>query len=165
MIIAPLQDLGGATIVLDQFKPQTISDATAKDGTEVDRTSYPHQSGLLIANVAFTTASGASGAKNTVLLELEHGDSSGSYETTAYDSYSYEFTWAADGANSGTLVLPLDLKNAKRYIMGRLTMTESGTVTISSQSASLCLVLGGGENLPHSDYVASGYKDTTEPSA
>lgn len=164
MSMQPMTDLGAHTLANEGFaKPQTAADATAVVGAIVDRQGY--DSALVIAAVAFTSASGASGAKNTLSLQCFHDSAAAMGSESALKSDSYVYTWANDGANSGVHVLPVDLQSAERYIRGKATLTESGTITISAQSVAIVVVLGGAQVAPPSGYAAAGYESTTEPSA
>lgn len=157
-------DLAAALLAKGKIKIQTAADDTYKTGAIVDRTADGFaQSALAFANVVFTTASGATGATQTVTLVVEHGDNSALSDATTLSSSAQVYTWAADGANDGLHCLAVDLTSAKRYIRAKVKVTKGGTVTISAQSVSGGLVLGGLDTTPDGSYVAAGYKTTTEP--
>jgi len=166
MPITPSTDIGGLTIA-DQghAKPQTAADDTYINGAEIDRASYPAESALVIAAVAFTTASGQSGASNTLTLAMYHDTVTGMGTEAALDSDTYAYTWADDGANHGVHVLPVNLEAANRFVRAKAKLTKGGTVTISSQSLGIVVVLGGLQVAPGSGYAEAGYETTTEPVA
>lgn len=165
MTTAPMTDIGGVLLGHQGFaKNQTAADGTYIAGAEIDRVTYPAQSALVLCHVAFTSASGASGAKNTLTLALFDDTVTGMASEAVHDSDTYVYTWAADGANYGIHCLPVDLQSANRYIRAKAKLTESGTITISSQTIALAVVLGGLQVAPGSGYVAAGYENTTEAS-
>jgi len=147
-------------------KPQTAADDTFIAGAIIDlqATGYP-KSGLAWVNLAFTTASGQAGAKQTLTLKVEHGATSNLADAADYDSTTYEFTWAADGANSRIHNLPLQLASSKRYVRVSAKLVKSGTVTISAQSLATGIVFFPSYEIPNSAYAASGYGNGTEPTA
>lgn len=161
-----MQDIiGGHLLGRQGFKPQTVSDATAVVGAIIDRAAIGNPLSMLVqAAVAFTTASGAAGGKQTLLLELYDDTAAGMGTEALYDSDTYVYTWAANGANSGAHFLPVDLKNANRYVRAKLTITKAGTVTISAQTGSLVYLFGGMQSVPSSSFAQAGYEQTTEPS-
>jgi hypothetical protein len=166
-MISPRENIAANLLVRQGAKPQTATDATAVVSEIYDRLSSDMrtpQSCMVVCALAFTSASGASGATNTLLLELYHDTASNMATEAALDTDTYVYTWAADGANHGVHVLPVNLKGANRYLRAKATLTESGTITISSQSLATCVVFAGMLNQPSSTYAAAGYEETTEPS-
>ena len=167
-MIGPKENIAANMIVRQGAKPQTAADATAVVTEIYDRLSADlrsPQSCMVICALAFTSSSGASGGKNTLSLQLYHDTASDCSGEAELDSDSYEYTWAADGANDGVHVLPVNLKGANRYLRAKATLTKGGTITIGSQSLSLCVVFGGMDHEPSSSYAAAGYEETTEPTA
>jgi hypothetical protein len=166
-MITPKEDMASNLLVRQGAKPQTAADATAVVTEIYDRHAAAMQnpqSCMVVCAVAFTSASGASGATNTLLLEMYHDTASNMATEASLDSDSYVYTWAANGANDGVHVLPVNLKGANRYLRAKATLTESGTITISSQSLGIAVVFGGMETEPSSSFAAAGYEETTEPS-
>lgn len=162
--VSEITDIGGNTIANQGLaKPQTIADATAIVGAEIDRHLYPADTCLVLAHLGFTSSSGNTTGKNVAKLELFDDVVTGMASEAVFATYSYEYTWVADGVNFGVHVLPVNLTGAKRFIRAKLTLTESGTITIASQTGSVAVVLGGMQKSPGSDYVKTGYVKTTEP--
>ena len=164
-MITPKEDMAPNMLVRQGAKPQTAADATAVVSEIYDRLAAAMQnpqSCMVLCQLAFTSASGSSGGKNTLLLELYHDTASNMATEAALDTDSYEYTWAADGANHGVHVLPVVLKGANRYLRAKATLTEAGTITISAQSLSTCVVFAGMDHEPSSSFAAAGYEETTE---
>jgi hypothetical protein len=174
MATTPVRDLGGNTFVAG---PNATTIAAANDtyvfGTAVDMSGHGSPQSLIgLVMLGFTTASGAAGAKNTLTLIVESADDSAmSTNLTTEKTITYEFVWAANGANIGHFVTELDSSGFKQYARIKAKLTESGTVTISAQSALVGMVLGGSGVLPvplksATDTNTDGdYQHTTEPSA
>ena len=149
-------------------KPQTMADATALVGAEVDTQPQGHEGYRSLEatfQIAFTTASGDSTGKNTVLVEVYEDDVTGMGTETLLKSDTYVYTWAADGANDGVHILPVSLETAKRFVRAKATITESGTVTTSAWVGAITCSLGGMVVNPDSAYADAGYEATTEPTA
>ena len=148
-------------------KPQSLTDATDITGAIVDTNpagSQRFNSMVCKFNVAYTAASGASGALNTALITVYHAADSAMATEASYGTYTAAFTWAADGANSGVFVFPVSLKTANRYVRVKARMTESGTITISNQIGAITCDFGGQNVAPNSGYVSTGYANLTEAS-
>lgn len=144
-------------------KPQDLTDDTFIEGGIIDR--QDHESMEAIFNLAFTSASGVSGAAVTVTIQLfDDSDSAMAAEAAFGDAYTYEYTWAADGANSGVHVLPVDLTLAKRYIKIKAKITESGTITLSNQLGAITACMAGLRVAPDPDHAGDGYQSTVEAS-
>ena len=160
------KDVGAWLMCGGHAKPQTGADDTYVDGAILDRNAAAgdYQSGLAICSIAFTTAGGAGGATNVLTLDLQHGDDSGLSDEATFDTDSYTYTWAANGANSGLHVMPVNLETAKRYIQVRAKLAESGTITTSAWLLSVLFVGIPGQVRPNSAYAAAGYEITVEPS-
>ena len=164
-MMEPKTNIGANLLVRQGAKPQTAADATYVSSEIYDRLSADMkspQSMVAIAAVCFTTASGNSTGLNTLTLSVEHGDDSGLSDTAELDSDTYGYAWAADGANHGVHVLPVDLSTAKRYIRVRAKLTKTGTETISAQQIASCAIFGGMDQVPSSTHAAAGYEETTE---
>jgi hypothetical protein len=168
-MISPPTDLG-AQVVADEgyAKPQTMSDATYINGAEIDRAGAAgtyYDSAVGIFNFAFTSSSGASGGKVTVTLQWYDDTATGmGTEATYGDAYTYEYTWAADGANSGVHVYPIELRGANRYVRLKAKQTKAGTITVSGATGSIAVVLSGMSIIPDAAHSDSGYESTTEAS-
>jgi len=173
-MLSPREDLGAITLLKQAFKPQTMSDGTFVTGAIIDTSTLSPQSLVAIFNYAYTTASGASGAYQTVTLKVEHGAASNLSDAADFKVFTYQQNWTTDGANSGVVALPVDLRGdptvnasnapCKRYIRVSAKLTKSGTVTISAQTGSASAVLGGLLVAPASTYAAAGYNsDTVTP--
>jgi len=157
-------DLAG-TIVADEgfFKPQTMTNATYINGAEFERQDY--ESALAVFTLAFTSSSGASGGKVTVAIQAYDDTVTGmGTEATWGDAYSYEYTWAADGANSGVHCFPIDLRGANKFMRVKAKITKAGTITVAYEVGSLAVILGGMRKAPDDAYVLAGYESTTEAS-
>lgn len=167
MSASPAHDLNAAAFLVaaGNGADHETADDTYVSGAIVDRQSYGNpQSCIAIAGVAFTTASGMAGATQTITLAVDHDDDSAMASAATQDSDTFAYTWAADGANSGFHVLPVDLSSADRYIRCKVKMTEAGTATISANALTCGLLLGGMRDVPHANYAAAGHEDVTEAS-
>jgi len=148
--------------VVGYIYPQIPVDATDLDGIQVDRLSYPHKSALAVLQIKYTAAGGGAGDTQTVELRVEHDDAVGWGTVATLKTYSRVFTWAANGANYGTLCLPVDLSSAKRYIRITGKVTKAGAQTISLQYMSGCIILGGAPSNPNALHVNAGYSAIVE---
>jgi hypothetical protein len=158
-----------AQIIADegQAKPQSLTDTVAIVGAIIDTQpagAIGYRSALMIAGTSFTTSGGASGGQVTALLEVYHDTASNMATEASLDSDSYVYTWAANGANYGVHCLPVSLETANRYIRGKFTETEAGTITVASAIGYIAFVLGGMTDSPDAGYAAAGYETTVEPS-
>jgi len=165
-MITPKENIGANLLVRQGAKPQTMTDATYIVSEIYDRLAAAMrnpQSCIVVAAVAFTSSSGASGGKNTLTLALFDDTASDCSTEAVYDSDTYEYTWVADGANHGVHVLPVNLKEANRYLRAKVKLTEAGTITIADQSGTVFVIFGGMLQEPSSTFAAAGYEETTEP--
>jgi len=157
---------GSQGLVKESFKPQTASDATAITGAIFDRSAMSLPlSAEVVSNLAYTDASGASGATHTVLVTLVHGDASNLSDGAVLKQKSVVITWASDGAKQFHLTLPVDLSAAKRYVQATFKVTKGGTVTVSAQTAAQSLRFAGLEVTPASAYADAGYFESTDGAA
>lgn len=144
-------------------KPQDISaDDTYVAGAIVDRIGF--LSALAAGITAITTSGGVLGATVPVTVALFHGDEDDLSDEVLFDSYVGGFTWAANGANNGCHILPLNLETAKRYIRAKIKQTKTGTVTISAALGGVALILGGLDEAPNADHANAGYQELIEAS-
>lgn len=150
------------------LKPSTAADATFLASSIIDRAEYGEypDSLLIMVPVAFTSASGATGATNTLAIQVYDDTASAMGTEATYGSaYSYVYTWVADGANGGIHVYQVDITNANRYVRVKAKLTESGTITVSAQSLAIAVACCGLKEVPSDAYVAAGYQTTSEPTA
>ena len=166
MSLHPKQDLGGH-VYSDGFGGGAAADDTYVNGAAVDRTTGGTPlSCLAVVSPTFTTASGAGGASNTLTVQLQTAsDSAFTAPSQLGSDYTYEYTWAADGLNTGAHVVELDLSGADQYVRWRAKLNEAGTVTVSEQTLSGHLVLGGFDEVPSPAKTDTdgGYESTVEP--
>ena len=166
MSVHPKQDLGG-NVYSDGFNIATAADDTYVTGASVDRkVGATPLSCLAVINPVFTSASGAGGATNTLEGQIQTDDNSAfSSPTQVGSTYTYVYTWVSNGLNGGAHVVEQDLSGAEQYVRWRAKLTESGTITISGQTISGHLVLGGFDQVPTPAKTDTdgAYEATVEP--
>jgi hypothetical protein len=160
-------DIGSAVVAnKGYFKPQTMTNATFIVGEEIDLQAAGaegYQSALAVLVLAFTSSSGNSTGKVSVAIQAYDDTVTGMGSEAAFgDPYSYDYEWAADGANAGVHCLPLDLRLANRFLRVKAKITKSGTITVASELGSLAVILGGMRVTPDAEHVAAGYENTSE---
>ena len=161
---SPMTDIANVIFAGTNAAAILAADDTYVSTGIIDRTAFSLPlSGAVVAGVGFTSAGGAGVATNTMTIRLQHGDNSALSDAATYDSDTEVYTWVANGDNAGNVVLPLNLKAAKRYIRGQAKLTEAGTITISVQSITLTLLLAGLRVVPDSNFVQAGYSTLLEP--
>jgi hypothetical protein len=164
----PVTDIG-ALVVADEgyAKPQSLTDDTYIVGAEINLQpagAAGYRSALVIAPTCFTSSSGASGGKVTITLAVYHDTVTGMGSEALLDSDTYEYTWAADGANTGVHCLPVSFETANQFVRAKFKQTKAGTITVSNAYGAIVVVLGGMVVTPDAGYAAAGYENTTEAS-
>jgi hypothetical protein len=145
---------------------ETAADDTYLTGAIIDRHLVGNpQSCTGVVGVAFTSSSGASGASVTLTMEVLGDSDSAMGSATSLGSKTYEYTWAADGANVGFHTLPVDLwaSTDERYIRIRAKLTKAGTITVA-QALTMGILVGGMDVVPDPEHTSTGVDRTTEAS-
>lgn len=145
------------------YKPQTAADATALVGATFDRTLLSFPGSCEVETLlAYTDASGVSGATHTCLTQLYHGDASNMSDETVLKSKSVVVSWVSDAAKQVAVTMPADLSAAKRYLRAKFTVTKAGTVTVSAQTSAQLVRFGGLQTIPAAAYLDAGYFESTD---
>ena len=162
---ALMRNLGAFMLPEGEGGDEAAADGTFVDGAIVDREDKGNPQCLVaLAGVAFTSSSGAAGGKVDLLLEVLSDSDSAMASATSLGTLAFEYTWVADGANSGIHYLPINLgvSTAERYVRVRAKLTKGGTITVA-QALTVGLVLGGLDYVPDPEYSDDGVSQTTEP--
>lgn len=164
--VSRLTDAGAAGLFKLGFKPQTPSDATYISGATFDRSALNYPQNMEVAHIlAYTAASGASGATITVETNIFHGDASNMSDEASFKSKSVVITWASDAAKQFHVALSADLSSAKRYVRAKFKETKAGTITVTAPIVAQVVRFGGMMQSPNSSFANAGYFESTDSAA
>lgn len=164
--VSRMTDAGANGLVKIGFKPQTPSDATYINGATFDRTTLGYPQSVEVSHcLAYTAASGASGATITVETNIFHGDASNMSDEASYKTKSVVITWVSDAAKQFAVTLSADLSGAKRYVRAKYKQTKAGTITVTAPIASQVVRFAGFSARPNASYAGAGYFESTDTAA
>jgi hypothetical protein len=136
--------------------------ASGVAGKVVDRTVYDLMQLAVLANLAFTTAAGASGDGVKVTVRVNHSDTlSGSALASPELLYEFEteiIVNANNAAHDAIVTVPVNLLKARRYVQATVVVAAgTGAPTVTPATAAITYQLFPRNGVPAGVYDSAGY--------